>query len=73
MAKKDKGTFEDDLKRLEEIVRSLDSGDLPLDDAIALYEEGVALAKRCGKKLDDAEAKVEMILRRGDKLERQDL
>lgn len=72
MAKRDKGTFEDDLRRLEEIIRALDGGDLPLDEAMALYEEGVSLAKKCGKKLDDAEAKVEKILKREDKLEKQD-
>ena len=63
MAKK-KIQFEESLRRLEEIVRHLESGDLPLEESLALFEEGAALAKACNAVLDEAEQKV-AILRAG--------
>jgi exodeoxyribonuclease VII small subunit len=48
-------TFEEALKRLETIVDSLDSGDLPLEESLRLYEEGIALSKTCADKLSQAE------------------
>ena len=56
--------FEDALSRLEEIVRHLEKGDLPLNDSLALYEEGTALIAACSKQLDEAEQKV-VKLRKG--------
>ncbi len=56
-------TFETSLASLERIVANLESGDLPLDRALELFEEGVALARRCQSQLGDAERKVEMLLR----------
>ncbi len=56
--KKQEPRFEDALGRLEEIVRHLERGDLPLDDSLALYEEGTGLIKACSKMLDEAEQKV---------------
>lgn len=53
--------FEDALKRLEEIVRSLESGQSPLDESLSLYEEAVYLVKLCNTKLDGAEQKVTML------------
>lgn len=53
--------FEEALKRLEEIVRLLESGQSALDDSLALYEEAVALVKICNAKLDSAEQKVIML------------
>ncbi|MEW4468078.1 exodeoxyribonuclease VII small subunit [Parasphingorhabdus sp. JC815] len=53
--------FEDALKRLEEIVRKLESGDVPLDQSIALYEQGEKLRGLCQKRLEDAQAKIERI------------
>jgi len=54
--KKDaEGTFEESLHRLEEIVERLEQGDVPLEQAMHLYEEGVALSKTCAAKLKAAE------------------
>lgn len=58
MAKK---SFEESLARLEEIVRSLESGSAPLDESMKLYEEGIALVRACGKELDAAEAKIKIL------------
>ncbi|MBO5496657.1 MAG: exodeoxyribonuclease VII small subunit, partial [Oscillospiraceae bacterium] len=57
-AKKTAVSFEQSLDRLEEIVRHLEKGDLPLSDSLALYEEGTALIASCSKQLDEAEQKV---------------
>lgn len=51
-------TFEAALRELEGIVRKLESGDVPLDDSIALYARGEALRKQCARRLEDAEAKI---------------
>ncbi len=59
--------FEQALARLEEIVRQLEQGEARLDDALLLFEEGVKLARYCNKKLDEAEAKIEIMLA-GDEL-----
>jgi exodeoxyribonuclease VII small subunit len=56
-------SFESSLASLERIVANLESGDLPLERALELFEEGVALARRCQSQLGDAERKVEMLLR----------
>lgn len=53
--------FEASMVRLEEIVRSLESGSADLDGALALYEEGVGLVRKCGKMLDDAEKKIKLL------------
>jgi exodeoxyribonuclease VII small subunit len=54
-------SFEDSMKRLDEIVEQLEEDKLPLDKMIALYEEGVSLARACGEKLEAAEQKVKLI------------
>ena len=54
-------SFEDALKRLEEIVRKLESGEAALDDAIKLYEEGDRLKQQCEARLKAAQAKIEQI------------
>lgn len=51
-------SFEDALKRLETIVRELESGDAPLDRSIALYEEGQKLRAHCESRLQAAEARI---------------
>ena len=53
-----KMTFEESLARLDEIVKLLEKGDRPLDEALTLFEEGTQLVKACGKMLDQAEQKV---------------
>ena len=56
--KKTELSFEQSLSRLDEIVKHLEKGDLPLNDSLALYEEGTALIRSCSKMLDEAEQKV---------------
>ena len=51
-------SFEQSLSRLDEIVRHLEKGDLPLNDSLSLFEEGTGLIRRCGTMLDEAEQKV---------------
>lgn len=55
--------FEDALKRLEEIVDTLDKGDIPLERSLKIFEEGVRLSRLCNKMLDKAEKKVEILMR----------
>lgn len=55
--------FEAALARLEEIVRELEKGDLPLEQSLKLFEEGVKLSRICNKQLEDAERKVEILLK----------
>ena len=57
-------SFEQSLARIDEIVRHLEKGDLPLNDSLSLFEEGTALIRRCSALLDGAEQKV-VRLRRG--------
>jgi len=54
--------FEDGIRRLGEIVESLEGGDLPLEDSLRLFEEGVRLARASQSKLDKAEKRVEELL-----------
>ena len=66
MVAKEKGKekklkFEDGLKRLEEIVAKLESGNLSLDDSLKLFEEGVKLVRFCNERLVDAQQKVELL------------
>ncbi len=58
--------FEDALSRLETIVAELEKGDLPLDDSLKIFEEGIKLSKTCLKILDDAERKIEILVREKD-------
>lgn len=55
-------TFEEALKRLEEVVQKLEDGDVPLEEAIDLFQEGMALSKRCSQQLDKAEQRIEMLM-----------
>lgn len=57
-------SFEQSLARLDEIVRHLEKGDLPLSESLALFEEGTGLLASCSKTLDEAEQKV-VKLRKG--------
>lgn len=60
---KEASNFEGALKRLEEIVGELEKGEIPLDETLALFEEGVKLSRFCRDKLDEAEKKVDVLLR----------
>lgn len=55
--------FETALTRLEEIVSELESGELPLEQSLKLFEEGVKLARICNARLEQAERKVEILLK----------
>ncbi|MET0587420.1 MAG: exodeoxyribonuclease VII small subunit [Novosphingobium sp.] len=55
-------TFEDALRALEDVVRKLESGEVPLDDSISLYERGEALRRHCQARLDAAQARIERIV-----------
>ena len=61
--------FEQGLLDLESVVKELETGDLPLEKAIQVFERGVHLSDRCRKELEDAETRVEILLKRGDKTE----
>ena len=61
MAAKKKMNFEDSMARLEEIVSLLDRGEAPLEQAIALFEEGAKLLRECTRQLDEAEQKVSLL------------
>lgn len=58
--------FEEALSRLETIVAELEKGDLPLDQSLKIFEEGIRLSKTCLKMLDDAERKVEILVQDKD-------
>lgn len=58
-----KKTFEESLKQLEQIVEELESGELPLEKALAKFEEGVKLSKSCTSKLDEIERKITILLK----------
>lgn len=51
-------SFEDAMKRLEEVVRQLETGNAPLSDSLALFEEGISLARQCSDELTAAEKKI---------------
>lgn len=63
--------FEDCLSRLEQIVGELERGDVPLESALKLFEEGMQLSGVCRKELEEAEGKVDILLKQDGKLQAQ--
>ncbi len=63
-------TFEEQLKTLETVVDKLERGDLPLEESLSLFEQGVTLSEACKKELESAEGRVKVLLQRGNKRER---
>ena len=61
--------FEECLQRLEEIVNQLEKGDIPLEKALGLFQEGIELSASCRKELEEAEGKVEILLKQNGKLQ----
>jgi len=61
-----KPDFERSLARLEEVVRRLENANLSLDEAMKLFEEGVELSRECQKQLEEAEGRVEILLKKAD-------
>lgn len=59
-------TFEESLKKLETIVDQLEKGDLPLEQSLKLFEEGVGLSAVCKQELDAAEGKVQTLIKQRD-------
>jgi len=57
--------FEVSLEELEKIVRELEAGELPLERSLELFERGVGLSEHCRKQLEEAETRVESLVRRG--------
>ena len=61
--------FEDCIQRLEKIVQELEQGDVPLEKSLTLFEEGMQLSSSCRKELEEAEGKVELLLKQNGKLQ----
>jgi len=61
--KTEETTFEQALVALEKIVERLEKGELPLEESLQLYEEGIRLSRLCHGKLEEAEGKIEMLLK----------
>jgi exodeoxyribonuclease VII small subunit len=59
-------SFEESLTKLEEIVAKLERGDLSLEDSVKLFEEGTRLSADCRKQLEEAEGKVEVLVKQRD-------
>jgi exodeoxyribonuclease VII small subunit len=59
-------SFEESLTKLEEIVAQLERGDLSLEDSVKLFEDGTRLSTECRKQLEDAEGKVELLVKQRD-------
>ncbi|MBC8596053.1 exodeoxyribonuclease VII small subunit [Qingrenia yutianensis] len=58
--------FEDNITRLDEIVKKLEDGNAALDECVALFEDGVKLTGECIKMLDDAEQKIKLLVKNND-------
>lgn len=56
-------SFETALKQLEEVVQRLEKGELPLEESLKLYEEGIRLSRLCHAKLEEAEGKIELLIK----------
>jgi exodeoxyribonuclease VII small subunit len=61
-AKRSSNEFETSFKQLEEIVRRLEAEELPLDESLQLFEEGIRLSRFCHQRLEEVEKKIELIL-----------
>jgi exodeoxyribonuclease VII small subunit len=59
-------TFEASLNQLETIVRQLEAGDLPLEESLKLFEKGVTLSRECRERLNEAERRIEVLLKDSD-------
>lgn len=59
-------TFEQNMKRLEEIVRAMERGDVALEESLKMFQEGTELIRTCSQLLDNAELQVKKVLHRDD-------
>jgi exodeoxyribonuclease VII small subunit len=62
-------SFETGLQQLELIVKEMESGELPLERALQLFEKGMQLSETCRKQLEEAETRIEILIRKGDKIQ----
>ena len=62
-------SFEIGLQQLEQIVKEMESGELPLERALQLFEKGMQLSETCRKQLEEAETRIEILIRKGDKIQ----
>ena len=62
-------SFEAGLQELESVVKQLESGELPLERALELFEKGMELSDACRKQLEEAETRVEMLVKKNDKIQ----
>jgi exodeoxyribonuclease VII small subunit len=65
--------FEECLERLEKIVQELEKGEVPLEKSLKLFEEGIELSSACRKELEEAEGKVEILLKQNGRLQAEPL
>ena len=61
--------FEESLQRLEKIVAELEKGDVPLEKSLNLFEEGMQISTQCRKQLEQAEGRVEVLLKQNGKMQ----
>lgn len=66
-------TFEENMQRLEQIVRAMERGDVPLEESLKLFQEGTKLVESCGKLLDEAELQVKKITAAADGTPQEDV
>lgn len=69
----EKLSFEDALSELEEIVAELEQGEAPLDESIARFERGVSLSRRCEDRLNEAEKKLAVLIKKGSRIVEVDM
>ena len=63
MTKPDEPSFEAALQQLEQIVQKLEKGELPLEESLVLYEQGIKLSRLCHGKLEEAEGRIELLMK----------
>ena len=62
-------SFENGLQELEKIVKEMEGADLPLERALELFEKGMRLSEACRKQLEEAETRIEVLVRKGNKIQ----
>lgn len=68
MTEKKETSFEDSLKRLEQLVNEMEGGELSLDQMITHFEEGTSLVEKCGKRLNEVERRIEKLVKKDGKI-----
>lgn len=71
MDKKEKVSFEEEMKKLEDIVGELEKGELNLEDSMSKFEEGMKLSKSCSKFLEDAEKKISILVQENENIKEE--